>query len=500
MRQLRGGTPSLKMHFEGPVRLPVSGEELASFYHLSGVDMEHKLCAGLSCFAARNLNKERWARALEQRPRVYCLGRCYASPSSSDDTTQPNIEIHCKTPIVLHGVAGEAATSLEGYGAIGGYEALEAAKKRPPEEVVKAVEASMLRGRGGAGFPAGKKWRAVFNASGSPKYVVANADEGDHGSYIDRFIMERCPHRLIEAMALAGYAIGAQYGYIYLRKEYPLCKVTLETALAEAREAGILGEHFDIGIVIGQGSYVCGEETSLLNSIEHRRPEVRARPPYPTDMGLFGKPTLVNNVETLASVPWIVAHGGEAYARMGFSTSRGTKAVCLNSLFERPGLYEVEFGMSLRSLFDGMGGGLRTGPVKAAIIGGPLAGVVHPRDLDTRFGFDEMHAIGAAVGHGGVVAFDQSTNMAELLAHIFFFGATESCGKCTPCRLGSRRVQEILQVAASGQKQSAEVKQELFDTLEAMKGTSLCGHGTGLAEVALSVIAKFGEEILKCFE
>ena len=498
MRIIPGGRPSLKMHFEGPVRLPLSGEEMASFYHLSGVPLEHKLCAGLSCFAAKNLNPERWQGALAQDPRVYCLGRCYGSPSSTDDKTSPVIEARCEYPIILHGVAGTPATSFEQYRAIGGYRALESARSKEPQDVLREVEVSQLRGRGGAGFPAGRKWRAVFSAAGQPKYVVANADEGDHGAYIDRFIMERTPHRLLEAMAIAAHVIGAEHGYIYLRKEYPACLPALETAIQEARDAGVL-EKFDIDVIVGQGSYVCGEETSLLNSLEHRRPEVRARPPYPTEFGLFGKPTLVSNVETFSSIPWIVSHGGAAYAARGFSSSKGTKAISLNSLFNRPGLYEIEFGMPLQQIFDEIGGGLKTGPIKAAIIGGPLAGIVRPDEFSTQFGFEEMHAIGGAIGHGGIVAFDQSTSMAELLAHIFVFGATESCGKCTPCRLGSRRAQQLFAQMSGGQQLSAIEKEELFSILETMRSTSLCGHGTGLAEVANSVLTKFKEEVAACF-
>jgi len=498
MRNIRGGPPSLRMHFEGPVRLPLSGEEMASFYHLSGIQLEHKLCAGLSCFAAKNLNGERWQNALAQQPRVYCLGRCYGSPSSTDDQAIPIIEARCEDPIVLHGVAGTPATSLTDYRAIGGYRALELARTKDPEVVLREVEVSQLRGRGGAGFPAGRKWRAVFAAIGQPKYVVANADEGDHGAYIDRFIMERAPHRLLEAMAIAAHVIGAQHGYIYLRKEYPACLPALEIAIQEAHEAGVL-EGFDIDVIVGQGSYVCGEETSLLNSIEHRRPEVRARPPYPTEFGLFGKPTLVSNVETFSSIPWIVSRGGAAYAARGFSSSKGTKAISLNSLFNRPGLYEIEFGMPLHEIFQEIGGGLKTGSIKAAIVGGPLAGIIRPDEFKTAFGFEEMHAIGGAIGHGGIVAFDETMSVAELLAHIFVFGATESCGKCTPCRLGSRRAQQLFAKMAQEERLSLVEKQEMTDILQAMRDTSLCGHGTGLAEVANSILNKFSDEVAACF-
>jgi NADH:ubiquinone oxidoreductase subunit F (NADH-binding) len=418
----------------------------------------------------------------------------------------PVIELHCEQPVVLQGVPGAEAKTLAGYKRFRGYEGLAKALQGAPDAIVEAIEASQLRGRGGAGFPAGKKWRSVDEQPGQIKSVVANADEGDHGSYIDRFIMEFAPHRLIEALIIAGYAVGANQGYIYLRKEYPLAKVSLEAALEEARDAGWLGEsvagtpfEFEIDLVIGQGSYVCGEETSLLNSIEHRRPEVRARPPYPTEEGLFGMPTLVNNVETLSSVPWIVLNGGEAYAEMGHSTSRGTKAVSLSSLFNRPGLYEIEFGMPLREILYDLGGGLKTGEFKAVMVGGPLAGLIHPDEFDVPFAFDEMQAIGAAVGHGGIVGFDQNTSMAELLAHIFTFGAAESCGKCTPCRVGSRRAEQIFRKMAAGQPLSPGEQAEMDAVTEAMRKTSLCGHGTGLGEVAQSVFQKFSEELQPCF-
>lgn len=468
--------------------------------------MDHRFCRGVSCLAAKDLNAFRWEQALSQWPPVYCLGKCYMSPSSTQECDAPSIEVHCKEPIVLAGLCDGTPPSLEGFRSIGGYTALEQALRSEPARVIEEVEASMLRGRGGAGFPAGRKWRAVSNESGPQKAVIANADEGDHGSYIDRFIMERQPHRLIEALALAGYAVGANEGYIYLRKEYPEAEKAVRRALSEALTDGILGPSvmgsrfaFEISVAIGKGSYVCGEETSLINSIEHRRPEVRVRPPFPTTSGLFGMPTLVNNVETLASIPWIVRNGGAAYADLGFSNSRGTKAVSLNSLFRRPGLYEVEFGMTLSEIFEGIGGGLKTGAFKAAIIGGPLAGLIRPEEFATRFGFDELAGIGANMGHGGVVAFDANTRMIDLLAHVFAFGATESCGKCLPCRLGTRRLERLFGSMALGNPLTEAEKSVLDETLEALRLSSLCGHGFGLAQFALSVFDKFGEELAPCF-
>lgn len=477
------------------VRRP-SGPDVDSFYHLAGVELDHKFCRGLGCFAAQRLDPERWRKAIAQWPPVYCLGKCYAAPSSADEDVEPIIEICCKDPIVLAGVPGGEVRALTDYGI---YRALDRARQMDPSDLIAEIERSQLRGRGGAAFPAGRKWRSVYDQLSETKYVVANADEGDHGSYIDRFIMENAPHRLIEALAISGHAVGAAKGYIYLRKEYPVAQVNLEVALQEAREAGYLsGDGFDIELVIGQGSYVCGEETSLLNSIEHRRPEVRARPPYPFQAGLWQKPTLVNNVETLASIPWIILNGGAAYAARGFSTSRGTKAISFASLFKRPGLYEIEFGMPVRQILEDIGGGLKTGDFKAVIIGGPLAGAIHPREFDTPFSIDELGQIGAAVGHGGIVGFDENTRMIELLAHIFTFGAIESCGKCTPCRVGSRRAEVYFWRLARGDKLKQEERDELRAILGAMRKTSLCGHGTGLGDVAQSILSKFPQEVPLC--
>ena len=319
--------------------------------------------------------------------------------------------------------------------------------------------------------------------------------------------MEDDPHALIEGMILAGYAVGASQGYIYLRTEYPLAGVVLNAAIAEARTAGWLGPRvggknfaFDLEVYVGHGSYVCGEETSLLRSIEGKRPEVMARPPYPTERGLFDKPTSLNNVETLVSVPWIVEHGGEAYATLGFSKSRGTKALSLNSIFNRPGLYEVEFGVTVRHIVEQIGGGLRNGAkLKGVLIGGPIIGMIPPHLLDTPLGFEELAAIGAGVGHGGVVAFDEHTSIPALVEHVFSFGAYESCGKCTPCRSGSGRIEDIFTNAVAGDATKADL-QECRDLVTALKLASLCGHGTGLARFAESILRYYPTEIEPCFK
>lgn len=470
-----------------------------SFYHLREFDPEHDGCTGLACFVARDLNPLRWARACAQKHQVCCLGECYAAPVLGTDAAPPRMEVHAREGIVLKQIAAGSTGSLDEYRASGGYTALAKALRIPPAVIVQEIETSQLRGRGGAGFPTGRKWQLIAGQPCGRKFVVANADEGDPGAYIDRFILEKAPHAILEAMLIAGYAVGGTRGYIYLRKEYPAAKLVLERALQDARSGGFLGTDiletrfcFEIELVIGQGSYVCGEETSLLNSLEGRRPEARVRPPYPTERGLFNRPTLVNNVETLANVPWIVLHGGEAYRKLGFSQSRGTKVVSLNSLFRNPGLYEVEFGIPVREIVEGLGGGLRTGRLHGLMIGGPLAGIIPPRLLDTPFGFEELSAIGACVGHGGIVAFDDQTSVAELAHHIFEFGAFESCGKCTPCRLGTRRLADMLSA------ETAWDRAEFEALVEALHSTSLCAMGIGLGDFAASVLRYYGEELETC--
>ena len=478
---------------------------MESFYHLrdkAGV----QFCQGTACFAARHLNYERWKKALAQEGRVYCLGKCYAAPAASTDRARPDVGIHSPVSVVLSNLVDGKVRALESYVRKSGYRALEKALSHPPEKNVEAVETSGLRGRGGAGFPTGRKWRAVYDQSAPEKFVVANADEGDPGAYIDRMLLEDDPHKIIEGLIIAGYAVGARKGYIYVRSEYPDALDSLNSAIAEARSRGILGQRvldhqfvFDVEVIVGRGSYVCGEETALIRSIEGKRPEVMPRPPYPTEHGLFGNPTLVNNVETLASIPWIVSNGGEAYRSLGFSTSRGTKVISLNSLFWRPGLYEIEFGISLKRIVQEIGGGLKEGSLKALLIGGPLAGILPPEHLDAPFGFDELRSFGASVGHGGIVAFNENTSILELLHHVFSFAAYESCGKCTPCRLGSSEAEKMFAATLRGARVSSENKDELSDIVSALGTTSLCGLGTGVAEFAQSAFRYFGTELESCF-
>ena len=482
------------------------GRDVDSFYHLSGCPLSGKVCNGTACFVARHLNPHRWAAAEQQTPRVYCLGQCFAAPAVVGSSARPHIESRSPQAIILQRLIKGGARMLAAYQRQGGYRAVELALRQSPDDLIKNIEASELRGRGGAGFPVGRKWRSAASQPADEKFIIANADEGDAGAYIDRFLLEDDPHAVIEGMIIAARAVGATKGWIYLRTEYPAAYSFLENALTEARLAGFLGKDalgtgraFDIQIHVGGGSYVCGEETALIRSLEGKRPEVMARPPYATEHGLFGKPTVMQNVETLANIPWIVEHGGENHRQLGFSKSRGTKVVSLNSLFRRPGLYEVEFGVTVRHIVEELGGGLTDGAkLKGVIIGGPLAGIIPPHLLDTPFGFEELRAIEASVGHGGVIAFDNHTSITALLHHVFAFAAYESCGKCTPCRLGSRRVEQVLADILENGATDYWDEKDCEQIIAALKLTSLCGLGIGLAEFAESALRHYGKELEPC--
>ncbi|MFV1362267.1 NADH-ubiquinone oxidoreductase-F iron-sulfur binding region domain-containing protein [Mycolicibacterium elephantis] len=472
----------------------------ASFYHLADVTIGTQCCQGTACFVARRRNPMRWAEAQACDPRVYCLGRCFAGPAAAGDQSRPAVEIACDTAVILGRISRAPSPGLSDYRADAGYQGLARALSSGPEAILGEVDTSGLRGRGGAGFPTARKWRAAHAQPDGPRVLVVNADEGDPGAYIDRYLLEDDPHAVLEGMAIAALAVGAERAYIYVRREYPRALATVRAAVAEAESAGILGDALlgdgpplTVTVVEGKGSYLCGEETALLNALEGRRPMVRARPPYPAQSGLNGVPTVVNNVETLAAVPWILRNGGTAYARLGSGTSKGTKVVSLNSLFRRPGLYEVEFGIPLREIVEGLGGGLVDGQLRGVIVGGPLAGVIPPHLLDVSFTFDDLRRIGAEVGHGGIVAFDDTTPIGELVRHVFRFGAYESCGACTPCRAGAARVEQLF----SGDLDEAG-HAEWQATIRALAATSLCGHGTGLAEFARSVMAYYGQDLESC--
>lgn len=380
--------------------------------------------------------------------------------------------------------------------AAGAYAALERALQAAPGDIITALERSGERGRGGAAYSTGAKWRACAEAPGDARYVIANGDEGDPGSFIDRVLMEGDPHAIIEGMILCGYAVGAREGIVFIRSEYPAAQVTMAAAIAEARQAGLLGASicdsgfsFDLSIVTGMGGYVCGEETALLNAIEGHRGEVRLRPPYPSVEGLYGKPTVVNNVETLVNVPVILTLGAEAYARLGTQSCSGTKAICLNHGFARSGIVEVEFGTSLREVIAEAGGGSGGRQLEAVLIGGPMGSVVLPDQWDIPVCYAAMGARDIPLGHGGVVAVPEGTDFHALLLHWATFMRDESCGKCVPCRLGSRRAHDLL---ARG---DGTVRPDLERLLDVIEQASLCAFGRLMPKPMRQLIDHFGDRI-----
>jgi formate dehydrogenase iron-sulfur subunit len=374
--------------------------------------------------------------------------------------------------------------SVTDYVAHGGYHGLRRALEMAPADVVQAVTASGLRGRGGAAFPTGIKWKTVLDQPAGQKYVTCNADEGDSGTFSDRMVMEGDPFSLIEGMTIAGIAVGATQGYIYLRVEYPHALLALRTAIAAAHKAGYLGadvtgsgKRFDLEVRVGAGAYICGEETSMLESLEGKRGEVRVRPPLPAIKGLFGQPTIVNNVVTLATVPWILARGAEAYANFGVGKSRGTLPLQLAGNIRRGGLVERAFGLTLKELLYDYGGGSASGrPIRAVQIGGPLGAFVPPGQFDTLVDYEALTGIGAMLGHGGLVVFDDSVDMARMARYAMEFCAIESCGKCTPCRIGSTRGMEVIDRILAGVDSERNVRL-LEELCETMVQGSLCGLG-----------------------
>jgi formate dehydrogenase iron-sulfur subunit len=391
--------------------------------------------------------------------------------------------------------------SLDDYRAHGGYKGLERALSLTPDGIIAEVMTSGLRGRGGAGFPTAIKWKTVAQARGDRKFVVCNADEGDSGTFADRMLMEGDPFILIEGMTIAGIAVGATKGYIYCRSEYPHAIAATAKAIEIARRAGLLGDKvagsyhsFDLEIRTGAGAYVCGEETSLLESLEGRRGIVRAKPPLPAHHGLFGKPTVVNNVLSLAAIPFILNEGAKAYADFGMGRSRGTMPIQLAGNIKFGGLFETAFGVTLGELVDDIGGGTFTGrPVRAVQVGGPL-GAYFPRALfDTQFDYEAFAARDGLIGHGGVVVFDDSVDMAKQARFAMEFCAIESCGKCTPCRIGSTRGVETIDKIRRGEQVAANLAL-VEDLCGTMKLGSLCALGGFTPYPVLSALKHFRED------
>lgn len=394
-----------------------------------------------------------------------------------------------------------AATSIAEYKSLGGFVGLQNALKKDGKAIVQDVLDSGLRGRGGAAFPTGIKWKTVMEAQADQKYIVCNADEGDSGTFSDRMIMEGDPLSLVEGMTIAGIAVGATMGYIYLRSEYPLTQVILLEAIANARAAGYLGSNvagsgktFDLDVRMGAGAYICGEETSLLESLEGKRGQIRPKPPLPALKGLFGKPTVVNNVISLATVPVILEKGGKHYATFGRGRSLGTMPFQLGGNIKQGGLVEKAFGLTLRQLIEDFGGGTATGkPVRAIQVGGPLGAYFPASLLDTVLDYEEFAKAGGMLGHGGIVVFDTSVNMAKMARFSMEFCSIESCGKCTPCRIGSVRGVETIDkiVAATSEHEREHQHIILKDLCDTMESASLCAMGGLTPMPVMSAVKHF---------
>ena len=386
--------------------------------------------------------------------------------------------------------------SLDDYNAHGGYRGLARARELGPAGTVQEMTASGLRGRGGAGFPTGIKWKTVADTSADRKYIVCNGDEGDSGTYADRMLMEGDPFVLIEGMTIAGYAVGATKGYIYVRSEYPDAIRTMERAIVLAEAAGLLGAEagFDLEVRVGAGAYVCGEETSLLESLEGKRGQVRAKPPLPAHKGLFGKPTVINNLVTLATVPAVMADGAKAYADLGMGRSRGTMPIQIAGNSKYGGLFEAAFGLTLGEIVDEIGGGTASGrPVRAVQVGGPLGAYFSRALFDTPFDYESFAARDGLIGHGGVVVFDDTVDMAKQARFALEFCAIESCGKCTPCRIGSVRGTETMDKVIAGDRREANLAL-VEDLCQTLKFGSLCALGGFTPYPVMSAIKHFPED------
>jgi NADH:ubiquinone oxidoreductase subunit F (NADH-binding)/NADH:ubiquinone oxidoreductase subunit E len=476
-----------------------------------------RVCTGTACWAATggahvDAVKEGLKLDLGEKSadgetslaETVCLGFCHSSPAVRDDDV---IDAGADAPARAITGATVSAAEPEWKSLLAEPVLTEPADwsgfhraltELGPEKLLEEVEEAKVRGRGGAGFPAGTKWRFTRAAKGTEKFIVANGDEGDPGSYIDKYLMEQNPVIVLEGLALAGFAVGAGHGFVLTRSEYPLSKPALEAAADQARADGWLGTDihgsgfdFDVTIVEGAGSYVVGEETALLACLQGLRGVVSARPPFPAERGVHGRPTVVNNTETLANMPFIAVHGAEAYKALSpDSESNGSKLVCFNERFVSPSVYEVPFGMTVRELCEDVAGGLRDGrAIKAIQFGGPLGGILPASKLDTPFDFDELAAEGCMVGHGSICAFDDQTDMRALAVHLLRFGAHESCGKCFPCRIGLRRAHDMF--AADATVDRAKFEQ----LLEALELGSLCAHGSGMPAPLRSLLAHFPDEL-----
>ncbi len=493
-----------------------------SFYDFLRPENQGKkvyVCNGSACLTAGSQDglKEKLEKHFDANEigEMCCLGRCHENAAfSTGGKNYSGAAIEQIESIKKDGsvVADNYRVATRGTAVLTGpfpgidkfYSGLTGLLKKTPDELLNELKVSGLRGRGGAGFPIAFKLESCKNTAGAQKYIVCNADEGDPGAYSDRYLLEQQPHLVLHGMMIAGYITGANAGVVYIRAEYPEAIAITQKAIDLLYDAGLLGKNiggtgfdFDFKIIRAQGAYICGEETALLSSIEGQRPEVRVRPPYPTQHGLFNKPTVVNNVETLACIPWIMLNGGAAFAAIGKGKSTGTKLVSLDGFFKTPGIYEVDMGTPLSVVIEELGGGFRT-PVKAMHIGGPLGGLVPLSKIpDLSIDFESFGQNGFLLGHASVVCLPADFPIIKYIEHLFHFTAHESCGKCFPCRLGSTRGYELVHKATSS---DYKIDRELFtDLLTTMEIGSLCALGGGLPLPIKNSLKYFENELGQYF-
>jgi bidirectional [NiFe] hydrogenase diaphorase subunit len=519
--------------------------EIATIERETSQQFQHRVtvCVGTGCHSAHSeavktaLEKEVSRQGLEHRCQVKgvgCRGLCASGPMVEVDTAArlyqgvtpedaveivqtldtgsvPRLECPTDLPfftrqtkIVLEHAGQIDPERIEDYIVVGGYTALlKTLTEMNPAEVIEQITASGLRGRGGGGYPTGLKWRTVAIADGTQKYIICNGDEGDPGAFMDRSILESDPHRILEGMALAAYAVGANEGYIYVRAEYPLAIKRLRAAINQAERNGLLGKNifgtpfsFHVEIRLGAGAFVCGEETALIASIEGRRGTPRPRPPYPAEFGLWGCPTLINNVETFANIVPIIRNGGAWFAEIGTENSKGTKVFALTGRVNHTGLIEVPMGITLREIVFDIGGGIPDGRTfKAVQTGGPSGGCIPEEYLDMTVDYASLAQVGSIMGSGGMIIMDETSNMVDVARYFMEFCMTESCGKCIPCRVGTVEMHELLCRIAAGQAtpRDMELLEELCDLV---KQTSLCGLGQSSPNPVLSTLRYFRNEYM----
>lgn len=493
----------------------------ASFYDFLKPENKGKkvyVCNGTACLCAGTqeplIDELKNHFKAEEIGHMTCLGRCHENSAfhiggknySGDghvvsDLVKNANEIEDDYHVEAHGqqILTAPFSSVEAY-----YAPFKAALQADADTTLEQIKISNIRGRGGAGFPMGSKLEFCKQAKGDVKFIICNADEGDPGAYSDRYLLEHQPHAVLFGMLVSGYVTGANHGVVYIRAEYPKSAEVIQAAIDELRSVGLIGENidnsgfdFDFKVIRAQGSYICGEETALINSIEGQRPEVRVRPPYPAQRGLFNKPTVVNNVETLAAIHFILEHGGEAWKAIGTDKSSGTKLISLDSFFNRPGMYEVEMGTPLKTVVNELGGGFKS-PVKAMQIGGPLGGLVPVSKIDDlTVDFESFASQGFLLGHASVVCVPEDFPLMKFIEHLFDFASYESCGKCFPCRLGTKRGQEL---ATRALDSDYKIDQALFDDLlTTLEQGSLCAHGGGIPLPVRNALQYFEDELKPYF-